>query len=707
MITNLKKVIAVVIAFTMISGALLVMVPSAGLSAEADALSIDDQIPMYAEPEVRERQAQDLSVPDVALPGEMPLVDNLAVNTTMDFWTQDMHYGNFYQESMTKRGEGAHCEVWVADDTSFPNPSDVRNFRVEITDDQVDYIIDEFDNNTYPIMTDTFIEAPELNGSNPDIWYWQYVYGDDNITEANITSELFPTNDTGKIMIMIFNIRDYNYYYSQSYVVGFYWSLISAMYDRNVIHIDCYDWVNRTTAYTDRPFLYESTIAHEYQHLLHDEMDPDEDSWINEGLSMMSEFLCGYGISYDHISWFLEWPDNSLTVWGDQDWIGPNNILADYGAVALFDLYLYDHYGGTEMLQAIFTSELQGIEGLNEAFLDMGFNRVSFDQVFRDWRIANLFTFGLEEYGNGLYNYDSISAWDVDSIFGVEIPAYIPFDRHIYVWGYSMEAYGTDYFNMYGLSDYYDPMTSKFVFDGDDGVVVGWEYIDEEVGSLAPAYPYYWWSGEGDQKDNLLTVDLNLSTPTDDGKHVLSMTTAWNIEEDWDYGFVQVSTDDGATWTSLDDMGDYCSDDPVPDAMPSIAENMPGLTGSSMGWKDLSFDLTAYADQEIMLGFRYMTDWGTSYDGWFIAQVSVDGEDVPLETMVTDPPLDVDFMVTIVVDTDAGYQIIDIPSMEVTEVAQRLLSSIIGYNNMYILISANNGPVNYGFHIESRSMYLV
>jgi immune inhibitor A len=745
MMNNFRKVIAVVIAFTMISGALLVVIPSAGQSAEADTLGYPEQIAMYAEPEFRERKATDLASGLVMKEksAEGLLADNIALNTTMPFVTS----GTFWDDtssvypgsneavwfdaydliSITKRGEGEHCEVWVADDLSFYNgTSDPRDSMKDILDWQVDYIMDEFDNNIYPVMNETFIEAPALNGSNPDIWYWQYIFGDDTLTEDNITDMLFPTNDTGKMMIVVFNMIDENWYDGyinnnhRAYTAGYYWSLIRAMYDRNVMHIDCYDWLNRIGDNVSRPYLYESTIAHEYQHLLHDEMDGAEESWVNEGLSMMAEFLCGYGISYDHISEFIWYPDNSLTVWGDQNWMGPSQILADYGAVALFDLYLYDHFGGTEMLQAIFTSQMQGIEGVNEAFLNMGYNRLSFDRVYRDWRLANLFTFNMMETENPLYTYDPdlITIFDIDHyIWGMEVPAGYNFDRYEDNWyPYYLQAYGTDYFaislfydyTVERMSSYSDMMYSKFVFDGDDSIRTGWQYAANEPAGATLAPSEYWYSGSGiDETDLLLTQEVDLTVPTEDGKHTLTMSSYWDIEEQWDFGFVQVSTDGGETWTSLDDTTDYCRSDIVEGGYPEIEANMPGLTGSSEGVVDVVFDLSAYDGQEILVGYRYMTDWGYTAEGWYIFDVNVDGADVALDTLINPPTPEADFMVTIVIPTEDGWMVIDIPSLDDTEVAQKLLASISSAEVMFLLVSSNNGPVNYEFTVTERGTFMV
>ena len=167
-----------VIALTMISGAFLVLVPSAGSSAEVD-VSIDTQIAMYADPEFRERTAADLAEPDFELTAsdaEVALVNNTPVGTTRSFITSatfwdetgapftDIENATWYDAfnpiNMTKRGEGEHCELWVADNCSFYNVADSRNSMVAILDWQITYMINEFDTNIYPTMTETFIDAP-------------------------------------------------------------------------------------------------------------------------------------------------------------------------------------------------------------------------------------------------------------------------------------------------------------------------------------------------------------------------------------------------------------------------------------------------------------------------------------------------------------------------------------------------------------------
>jgi immune inhibitor A len=99
--------------------------------------------------------------------------------------------------------------------------------------------------------------------------------------------------------------------------------------------------------------------------------------------------------------------------------------------------------------------------------------------------------------------------------------------------------------------------------------------------------------------------------------------TWYDIEPGWDFGFVQVSADGGATWTSLNLPGTTSAHDPS--AMDQIVANLPGFTGASGGWAMKTADLSAYAGQQIQLRFRYMTDWGTTGAGFYVDDITVTG----------------------------------------------------------------------------------
>jgi bacillopeptidase F (M6 metalloprotease family) len=133
-----------------------------------------------------------------------------------------------------------------------------------------------------------------------------------------------------------------------------------------------------------------------------------------------------------------------------------------------------------------------------------------------------------------------------------------------------------------------------------------------------------WYSGDGDLLDNWAIFEATGVTATSE----LTFDTYWDIEDNWDFGFVQVSTDNGANWTSLSNA--YTSGVIDPQGHPDIAANLPGLTSWSCYveadcWVNMSFDLSAYDGQDILIAFRFMTDWGFTYEGWYVDNVFVDG----------------------------------------------------------------------------------
>jgi len=147
---------------------------------------------------------------------------------------------------------------------------------------------------------------------------------------------------------------------------------------------------------------------------------------------------------------------------------------------------------------------------------------------------------------------------------------------------------------------------------------------------------YEWFGGKASEIDTTLrrTVDLSAATSAE-----LSFYTWYDIEYLWDYGFVQVSTDGGATWTSLPIDGTTMDYDAG--IYPSILPNLPGFTGSTDGaWLYKTFDLSDYAGGTIELQFRYMTDWATENPGFYLDDIAVtaDGTIVFSDTVETLDP---------------------------------------------------------------------
>ena len=113
---------------------------------------------------------------------------------------------------------------------------------------------------------------------------------------------------------------------------------------------------------------------------------------------------------------------------------------------------------------------------------------------------------------------------------------------------------------------------------------------------------------------------------------------AWNnytIEELWDYGFIEVSTDGGANWTQLevrDEAGNVVSTNDDPNGnLVAFGGLENGLTGTTGGeWRHDWVNLTPYAGTTIDLRLRYATDAAFEEPGWFADdfEVTADGTSV-------------------------------------------------------------------------------
>ncbi len=106
---------------------------------------------------------------------------------------------------------------------------------------------------------------------------------------------------------------------------------------------------------------------------------------------------------------------------------------------------------------------------------------------------------------------------------------------------------------------------------------------------------------------------------------VFTFDTSFNLEEDWDYTYVQISTD-GSTWTNLlNEEGEYATVDPN-SSTAWMGEG--GLTGAYEG--SLTYDLSAYAGASVMLRFLYTSDAGVQNAGIWLDNFSLDDGDANL-----------------------------------------------------------------------------
>ena len=127
---------------------------------------------------------------------------------------------------------------------------------------------------------------------------------------------------------------------------------------------------------------FELVVAHELQHALHWHVDPNEESWINEGLSMLAEELNGFGGRSARL--FQASPRVQLTDWEDE----PSKNGLHYAAAHLFIRFLGQHWGGYEKLSELVAEPEDGVAGVDAYLAKQGYQE-RFRDVFKAWVVAN------------------------------------------------------------------------------------------------------------------------------------------------------------------------------------------------------------------------------------------------------------------------------------------------------------------------------
>ena len=400
---------------------------------------------------------------------------------------------------------------------------------------------------------------------------------------------------------------------------------------------------------------YTSVIAHELQHLIHFNGNPREDVWVNEGISVVSGNLAGQ--SDDFRGSFLKQPDTQLTVWN----LNGDNY-AHYGAAGLFFRYLALLSGGASTLHDIVFETGKGI-GSVEDFLQKH-DEPTFDELFADWTVAN-YTGGPSGYLTADQRVTTTTTLDGPK---------------------SAEA-TVDQFAANYIEVDLPGQSGTFSFNGAETVPL--------VSNQAHSGNGQWWSGRGDDIDTTLTRDLDLTSVS---KATLNFWTWFDIEHWYDFGYVEVSTDNGATWKALTGK-QTSSDDPVEQAYgPAYSGESGG--GQSPQWVPESIDLTPYAGKKVLLRFEYVTDGGVSGQGWGIDDVSV-----PEIGFSDDAETEGDWQAN-------GFQRIDAP--EAQQFAVQVLNLTAGTPAQRVELSASNsaniqlegsaqGPTKYVIIVAAES----
>lgn len=479
-------------------------------------------------------------------PAATPATEDLQVGETRDFWTLDYPSMAMVSNSFRLAAISDSAYWWVGEDT-------------KVEPDALSRTIEEAEGQVFPRVEAVFADGNEpdrlhiISGRIPGVG--GYVSGSDQYAAS----------------------------------VSPYSNEVTAIYINS-----------RASAPGDKGFV--RILAHELQHVIHQEADESEATWLNEALSELAVTEAGYNAG--SIFHYLRSPDASLVNWPDH--LGAN-VGLNYGASALFAHYLREKYAPKGGLQDLLAIEADGIAAVDEFLVTRNAvasngGEAGFHSVFADWMVANRLDLEDSPYG-----YDRL---DVEASITrrQEADGEGPAE--------SLVQYGIDYVE---------------IRDAGESVSVHFEGSATTPLLATDVEGECWWSNRGDSVSATLTRHLAVLTAAPDGSEPMLTYRYWHdIEEEWDYLYVSVSTDGGKSWDVLEATG-------TTDSNPVGNSYGYGYTGDSKGWQDGTASLASYAGRDALVRFHYVTDDAINGPGFCVQGMSVSGDDLGSDTVGWEP----------------------------------------------------------------------
>lgn len=330
---------------------------------------------------------------------------------------------------------------------------------------------------------------------------------------------------------------------------------------------------------------YLSTLAHEYQHLVAWNNDPNEATWLDEGLAQLAERIAGYD-TLTSGNLYLANTATPLTGWS----YDPPAWGSHYGAAYLFNLYMWERFGD-ETISRIAHHPAGGMQAIDAALVEQG---VTAREVFGDWAVANLVD--NPSLASGRYGYQLTSLR----------PA-CP-QAHLVNRSSPFEATVDPYSVRYLTVSAEGPVTLDFA--GNSATPL--------IDAQAHSGNALWWSNRLDRSSATLTRYFDLSNTSH--PH-LSYWTWFDIQQPYDRAYVMISDNAGQNWHFLRGAAMQASEGQYDQP----AYTGLSVTGDSVAaqWLEESIDLSAYAGREVLVRFEYVTDTAVTAAGWALDDVAI------------------------------------------------------------------------------------
>ena len=472
-----------------------------------------------------------------------PPESTLEIGATDTFWVMDYN-DEAYEVPSTLYGVTDHVYVWVDDNAQF-DPADVE------------ILANKFENKIYPTDRRFFGSewTPGIDG-DPHIYI------------------LFARR-LGMYVGGYFSSADEMHPLAHEY---------SNAHEMFVINIDNLDIADEYTY---------GVLAHEFQHMIHWNLDRNETTWLNEGFSELAQMLNGYPIGGSDQEYAGD-PDLQLNTWSSEE----DENFRHYGASFLFTAYFLDRLGN-EATQSLVAHSANGLNSVDTVLNDIGATDpltgepLTTEDLILDWAITNFVLDDTIADGRYIYNNYPVAprTRQTEVIRSCETGAT----------EYDVNQYGVDYIRILC------PGQFNLRFDG------------AVQTKLVPADPhsgdYAFWSNKGDS--SAMTLSRTFDFGDQSGPLTLTYQTWYDIEKDYDYLYLTASVD-GESWVIL--------------TTPSGTDRDP--SGNSYGWGytakprsgewiQESVDISQFAGQQVQIRFDYITDAALHGEGMLLDDIGI------------------------------------------------------------------------------------
>ncbi len=327
--------------------------------------------------------------------------------------------------------------------------------------------------------------------------------------------------------------------------------------------------------------LYYGTMVHEVQHMIQWYMDSNEATWLNEGLSQLAEIYMGLETAdtYD----YRQQPHVQLNVWEYEDDV----VDAHYAGSYLYAVYLWEQLG-EDAIQELSRHPANGMAAVNAIL--QGHDNRDLTQFTADWAAANF----LDDPAAGPpYYYRNLDFSHPDFEQRVKSPDLDEVKE--------LSQFGVHYFDLDFRSD------ATITFAGDT--------MQNLIDSSPRSGEKMWFAPPLEETNQRLTAVFDLTSLS---SATLKFATWYDLEDDYDFAYLSISTDSGATWELLS------PDQSRPGEFgPAFNGRSDRFADTQDGWLKESISLNSYVGQTVMIRFEVVTDSAVNGKGFALDDISI------------------------------------------------------------------------------------